>query len=126
MIRLCIVQAEIYRGLYCVPALNKSDAELLATIRTLDNTLEEWWSTVREFSSDGYPDSIMADFLFEMQYHYCTSAIHQTSSRCTAWVLNQDTRTAGSSLAISISAGRSLLKKFLDAKLHLLGHHLMY
>lgn len=126
LIRLCIVQAEIYRGLYCVPALNKSDAELLATIRTLDNSLDDWWSTVRVFSSDGYPDSIMADFLFGMQYHYCMSAIHQTSSRCTAWVLNQDTRAAGSSLAVSISAGRSLLNKFLDAKLHLLGHHLMY
>ncbi|OJJ53367.1 hypothetical protein ASPSYDRAFT_50866 [Aspergillus sydowii CBS 593.65] len=126
LIRLCIVQAEIYRGLYCVPALNKSDAELLATIRTLDNSLEDWWSTVRVFSSDGYPDSIMADFLFGMQYHYCMSAIHQTSSRCTAWVLNQDTRAAGSSLAVSISAGRSLLNKFLDAKLHLLGHHLMF
>jgi hypothetical protein len=125
-IRLCILQSEIYLGLYCVPALQKGDADLLATIRTLDSKLEEWRSSVPKFSKDPDSEHIMADFLFGMQYHYCMSAIHQTSSRCTAWALNQDTRAAGSSLAISIASSRSLLFKFLDAKPHLLGHHLMY
>ncbi|KAL4863514.1 hypothetical protein BDV12DRAFT_206449 [Aspergillus spectabilis] len=124
-IRLCILQSEIYLGLYCVPALQKGDADLLATIRTLDSKLEEWRSSVPKFSHDPDSDQIMADFLFAMQYHYCMSAIHQTSSRCTAWALNQDTHAAGSSLAISIASSRSLLFNFLDAKPHLLGHHLM-
>ncbi|KAL4780662.1 hypothetical protein BJX76DRAFT_38027 [Aspergillus varians] len=126
LIRLCIIQSEIYHGLYSIPAMRKSDAELLATIRTLDNTLEAWRESVPTFSNDLNSYETMADFLFEMQYHYCMTAIHQTSSRCTAWVLNQDTRAAGSSLAISISSGRSVLNKFLDAKPHLLGHHLMF
>jgi hypothetical protein len=68
----------------------------------------------------------MADLLFKMQYHYCMSAIHQTSSRCTAWVRNQDTRVAGSSLAISIGASRAVLNRFLDTSPQLLGQFLMY
>ncbi|KAL4790447.1 hypothetical protein BDV19DRAFT_333784 [Aspergillus venezuelensis] len=126
IIRLCLVQSDIYRGLYCVPALKKSDAELLATIRTLDSQLEEWRSTVPDFSNDPSTDGPMAGFLFDMQYHYCMCAIHQTSSRCTAWVSNQDTRAAGSSLAVSTTAARTVLHKFLAARPHLLGHHLMF
>ncbi|KAL4935384.1 hypothetical protein BDV06DRAFT_207127 [Aspergillus oleicola] len=126
LIRLCLVQSDIYRGLYCMPALKKSDAELLASIRTLDSELEEWWSSVPNFSNDPSNDGAMADFLFEMQYHYCMAAIHQTSSRCTAWVSNQDTRAAGSSLAVSTAAARTVMNKFLAARPHLLGHHLMF
>ncbi|KAL5337960.1 hypothetical protein BJX70DRAFT_218212 [Aspergillus crustosus] len=124
-IRLCLVQAEIYRGLYCISSLQKGDAELLATIRHLDSMLEEWHSSVPVFSPDPDSETIMADFLFDMQYHYCMAAIHQTSSRCTAWALNQDTRAAGSSLAISIASSRSVLFRFLGAKPHLMGNHLM-
>ncbi|KAL4878183.1 hypothetical protein BJY04DRAFT_209408 [Aspergillus karnatakaensis] len=125
-IRLCIVQADIYRNLYSISAMQKSDADLLGSIRTLDTMLEEWHSSVPTFSRDPDSEETMADFLFEMQYHYCMSAIHQTSSRCRAWALNQDTRAAGSSLAISIASSRSLLFKFLDAKPHLMGHYLMF
>ncbi|KAL2797412.1 C6 zinc finger domain protein [Aspergillus keveii] len=126
IIRLSIVQSEIYRGLYSCPALRQSDAELLATIRRLDSALEEWWSSVPVFTDDIQNDPTMADLLFKMQYHYCMSAIHQTSSRCTAWVRNQDTRVAGSSLAISIGASRAVLNRFLDTSPQLLGQFLMF
>ncbi|KAL2812678.1 hypothetical protein BDW59DRAFT_155210 [Aspergillus cavernicola] len=125
-IRLSLLQSEIHRGLYSIPALQKSDAELLATIRSLDSALEDWRSSVPTFATDPDTESHMADFIFEMQYHYCMAAIHQTSSRCTAWVVNQDTRAAGSSLAVSISASRSVLNKFLETKPQLLGHFLMF
>ncbi|KAL4925532.1 uncharacterized protein BDV17DRAFT_300290 [Aspergillus undulatus] len=125
LIRLSLLKSDIYRGLYSLSALQKSDADLLATIRTLDIALEEWWSSVHRLSNDPNSNFILADFVFEMQYHYSMAAIHQASSRCTAWVLNQDTRAAGSSLAISICAGRSVLNKFLQASPHLFGHQLM-
>ncbi|KAL3478305.1 hypothetical protein BJX99DRAFT_107793 [Aspergillus californicus] len=126
LVRLCLVQSEIYTGLYCVPAMAKSDAELLASIRSLDSALDAWRSSVPVFAADPDSEAGMADFVFQMQYHYCMAAIHQTSSRCTAWVANQDTRAAGSSLAISIAASRSVLLKFLETKPHLLGHFLMF
>jgi hypothetical protein len=126
LIRLSIVQSEIYRGLYSCPALRQSDAELLGTIRRLDSALEEWWSSVPVFTDDIHNDPTMADLLFKMQYHYCMAAIHQTSSRCTAWVRNQDTRAAGSSLAISIGASRAVLNRFLDTSPQLLGQFVMY
>ncbi|KAL2825875.1 hypothetical protein BJY01DRAFT_256149 [Aspergillus pseudoustus] len=128
IIRLGLVQSEIYRGLYSCAALRQSDAELLATIRRLDSALEEWWSSVPIFTPEGvaHGEPTMADFLFKMQYHYCMAAIHQTSSRCTAWVLNQDTRAAGSSLALSVGASRAVLTKFLEALPHDLGHFLMF
>lgn len=126
LIRLCLVQFEIYRGLYCMSALQQEDAELLATIRRLDTALEEWRSTVPVFSTDPNCETAILDFLFTIQYHYCMVAIHQTSSRCVAWALNQDTRAAGSSLAISISSSRSVLHNFLKMKPHLQGHYLTY
>jgi hypothetical protein len=125
LIRLALIQSSIYNGLYSPPALRQSDAELLATIRRLDSALEEWWSSVPTYPTDADHLFHMVNSLFRMQYHYSMSAIHQTSSRCTAWVSNQDTRAAGSSLAISIGASRSVLRIFLETKPQLLGHHLM-
>lgn len=126
LIRLSLVQSEIYRSLYSTSALQQDDAELLATIRRLDSALEEWRSTVPIFSTDPNHETAILDFLFTIQYHYCMAAIHQTSSRCTAWALNQDTRAAGSSLAISISSSRSVLHNFLKMKPHVQGHYLTY
>jgi hypothetical protein len=115
LIRLSLVQSKVYHGLYSFSAQRQSDADLLATIRSLDIALDEWRSSVPTFSGQfAQNENRMADFLFEMQYHYCMAAIHQTSSRCTAWVRNQDTRAAGSSLALSVAASRSVLRKFLE------------
>lgn len=116
LIRLSLVQSKVYHGLYSFSAQRQSDADLLATIRSLDIALDEWRSSVPTFSGLSIDrENRMADFLFEMQYHYCMAAIHQTSSRCTAWVRNQDTRAAGSSLAVSVGASRSGLRKFLES-----------
>ncbi|PKX96515.1 Zn(II)2Cys6 transcription factor [Aspergillus novofumigatus IBT 16806] len=127
LIRLSLVQSKVYHGLYSFSAQRQSDADLLATIRSLDIALDEWRSSVPTFS--GRPtqnENRMADFLFEMQYHYCMAAIHQTSSRCTAWVQNQDTRVAGSSLALSVAASRSVLRKFLETDPQSEGQFLLF
>ncbi|KAH2210078.1 hypothetical protein KXW59_005709 [Aspergillus fumigatus] len=127
LIRLSLVQSKVYHGLYSFSAQRQSDADLLATIRSLDIALEEWRSSVP--TSWGLPtphENRMAGFLFEMQYHYTMAAIHQTSSRCTAWVRNQDTRAAGSSLALSVAASRSLLRKFLETDPQIEGQFLLF
>ncbi|KAF4165907.1 hypothetical protein CNMCM6936_007210 [Aspergillus lentulus] len=127
LIRLSLVQSKVYHGLYSFSAQRQSDADLLATIRSLDIALDEWRASVPTFS--GLPrqnENRMADFLFEMQYHYCMAAIHQTSSRCTAWVRNQDTRAAGSSLALSVAASRSVLRKFLETDPQSEGQFLLF
>ncbi|GFF25762.1 C6 transcription factor, putative [Aspergillus lentulus] len=127
LIRLSLVQSKVYHGLYSFSAQRQSDADLLATIRSLDIALDEWRASVPTFS--GLPrqnENRMADFLFEMQYYYCMAAIHQTSSRCTAWVRNQDTRAAGSSLALSVAASRSVLRKFLETDPQSEGQFLLF
>ncbi|KAF7167243.1 hypothetical protein CNMCM6106_002874 [Aspergillus hiratsukae] len=127
LIRLSLVQSKIYHGLYSFSAQRQSDADLLATIRSLDIALDEWRSSVPTFSGLSIErENRMADFLFEMQYHYCMAAIHQTSSRCTAWVRNQDTRAAGSSLALSVGASRSGLRKFLESDPQREGQFLLF
>ncbi|KAL4947239.1 C6 zinc finger domain protein [Aspergillus filifer] len=127
MIRLSLVQSRIYHGLYSVSALRQSDAELLATIRSLDCVLEEWRSSVPLYSKGASRnEGSMVDFLVQMQYHYCMAAIHQTSSRCTSWTKNQDTHAAGSSLAIGVGASRSVLQTFLETQPQLEGHFLRF
>ncbi|RHZ53434.1 uncharacterized protein CDV56_104911 [Aspergillus thermomutatus] len=127
LIRLCQIQSKIYQGLYSFSAQRQSDADLLATIRSLDIALEEWRSSVPTFSGRPiHSENRMADFLFDMQYHYCMAAIHQTSSRCTAWVRNQDTCAAGSSLALSVGASRSVLRKFLETDPQREGQFLLF
>ncbi|CAG8148045.1 unnamed protein product [Penicillium nalgiovense] len=134
MIHLSLVQSEVYHGLYSVSAQGQSDAELLATIRRLDCALDEWWSSIpvyslsssRDEGSSSRDEGSMVDFLLQMQHHYCIATIHQTSSRCTSWIENQDTRAAGSSLAIGVEASRSVLQRFLETQPHLEGHFLLF
>ncbi|OQD76786.1 hypothetical protein PENANT_c116G05132 [Penicillium antarcticum] len=74
LIRLCIVQSEIYRGLYSCSALQQSDAELLATIRRLDSALEEWWSFL------GTSPQLLGRFLTPCFSELMTSTIHLFSN----------------------------------------------
>ena len=121
-IRLSIVQSEIYRRLYAVSALRQTDAQLLRTIRDLDELLENWKLSVpidnrptfteRPSDAGSMPSSVM-----QLQYHYCMATIHQASGRCSSWAQNQNTHGPGSSLAISVEASRSLLRKFSESEL---------
>ncbi|PWY91023.1 C6 zinc finger domain protein, partial [Aspergillus heteromorphus CBS 117.55] len=123
-LRIAVLQSQIYRGLYSVPALRQTDAQLLGTIRDLDNALEVWRSSVPFSNRPRFNDRdshalSTPDTIFQLQYLYCMTMIHQASGRCSSWVQNKDTSEAGSSLAISVEASRSLLQKLLDDRLHL-------
>ncbi|RAL00694.1 uncharacterized protein BO80DRAFT_455602 [Aspergillus ibericus CBS 121593] len=108
-IRLAILQSQVYHGLYSMKALRQTDAQLLSTIRDLDDALETWRIPT---------PSVRPNTLFQLQYLYCMAMIHQASGKCSVWVQNHDTSEAGSSLAISVEASRSMLQKFLDDRLH--------
>ncbi|KAK1149630.1 hypothetical protein N8T08_005181 [Aspergillus melleus] len=131
LIRLSIVQSEIYRRLYAVSALRQTDAQLLRTIRDLDELLENWKLSVpidnrptfteRPSDAGSMPSSIM-----QLQYHYCMATIHQASGRCSSWAQNQNTHGPGSSLAISVEASRSLLRKFSESELEFHRYNLLF
>lgn len=127
--RMAIIQSQIYRRLYSVVAQNKTDAELLSTIRDLDQLLEDWKLSIpmdvrpslthRPTGGEDIPSSI-----FQLQYHYCMVTIHQVSGRCMSWT--QDTRGLGSSLAISVEASRSLLKIVSHSELQIHRYNLLF
>ncbi|PLB46588.1 putative C6 transcription factor [Aspergillus steynii IBT 23096] len=130
-IRLSIVQSEIYRRLYSVSALRQTDAQLLGTIQDLDELLENWKLSIpidnrptfteRPSDAGSMPSSVM-----QLQYHYCMATIHQASGRCSSWAQNQNTHGPGSSLAISVEASRSLLRKFSESELDFHRRNLMF
>ncbi|PYI07240.1 hypothetical protein BO78DRAFT_406725 [Aspergillus sclerotiicarbonarius CBS 121057] len=122
-IRLAILQSQVYHGLYSMKALRQTDAQLLGTIRDLDDALETWRMSIparnRPRLIDRETDAVSTpNTLFQLQYLYCMAMIHQASGKCSVWVQNHDTSEAGSSLAISVEASRSMLQKFLDDRLH--------
>lgn len=129
-IRLSIVQSEIYRRLYSLSALRQKDAELLRTIRDLDESLENWKLSIPIDNRPTFTDrpseagSILSSVL-QLQYHYCMATIHQASGRCSSWSQNQNTHGPGSSLAISVEASRSLLRKFSESELDFHRHNLL-
>ncbi|PIG81644.1 hypothetical protein AARAC_002155 [Aspergillus arachidicola] len=127
--RMAIIQSQIYRRLYSAVAQNKTDAELLSTIRDLDQLLEDWKLSIpmdlrpslthRPTGGEDIPSSI-----FQLQYHYCMVTIHQVSGRCMSWT--QDTRGLGSSLGISVEASRSLLKIVSLSELQIHRYNLLF
>ncbi|PYI14777.1 putative C6 transcription factor [Aspergillus violaceofuscus CBS 115571] len=131
--RLATLQSRIYRDLYSPSALRQSDADLLRTIRDLDHELEAWKTTLPPVNQPSFaagrrtpPHRDMRFSIFHVQYHHCMVLIHQTSSRCAAWIRNQDTRGTSSSLAISVAASRALLEEFLESRLELGPENLLF
>ncbi|KAI2904527.1 transcriptional regulator family: Fungal Specific TF [Aspergillus niger] len=121
-IRLAMLQSEVYHRLYSLKALRQTDAQLLGAIRDLDSALEIWRMSIptnfRPRLIDRETNALdMQNTIFQLHYLYCMGMIHQASGRCSSWVQNQDTSEAGSSLAISVEASRSMLQKFLDDRL---------
>ncbi|KAJ5374303.1 hypothetical protein N7517_006309 [Penicillium concentricum] len=118
-LRLSMLISNIYRELYSVRGLQKSDADVLMTIRKLDNDLEAWRMSIpsqkmpRSSASDS--SSIrMLEIRFLMnrlEYHQCMGILHQASSRCKSW--NEDIHGMyegiNSSLALAVEASRSSL-----------------
>ncbi|OQD81585.1 hypothetical protein PENANT_c026G09190 [Penicillium antarcticum] len=126
-LRLSIIKARAHRELYSVSSLRKSDAELLKSIRVLDDELEEWrlsvppaWRPTMSFSSEtSDPNMGMHSVLLRLNYHLCMAIIHQASGRCKSWMEGQNGMMDGvsSSMALSVEASRSSLC-YLEAAEH--------
>ncbi|KAJ5788330.1 hypothetical protein N7457_003320 [Penicillium paradoxum] len=127
-LRLSIIKSRAYDTLYSVASRKKSDAEILKSIRELDDELEEWrlsipleWRPTSSFthkSSD--PNVCMFPVMLRLNYYLCKSIVHQASIRCKRWI-RESLLVDGvnSSLAISIEASRSTLC-YLEAAEHVL------
>lgn len=132
-LRLALIQSHIYQLLYTPAALKMSHADLLRTIRKLDDSLESWRESIQCFyrpsfatfleNSNGTHD--LRSSIFHLQYHHCIMMIHQTSSRCYLWKENQDTQDMASSLAITVAASRHLLGSFLTSRFDLNSQNLL-
>ncbi|CAI7645466.1 unnamed protein product [Penicillium pancosmium] len=116
-LRLSMVVSIIYRDLYSIRGLQKSDSEILMAIRRLDHDLETWRMSIpshqwlHSFSSDTFSIRIVdtRSLMNRLEYHRCMGIIHQASSRCKSW--NEDTsgisEGINSSLALAVEASRS-------------------
>lgn len=131
-LRLSFIKAEAYNRLYAPSALLKSDAELLRSIRELDDMLEAWRTSFPEeirpplaYHQDSrYTSRIHVRwFILCLEYHHCMSAIHQASSRCKTWSGDGDIQEGvSSSLDLALQASRSILLYFRHGEQHLLPH----
>lgn len=127
-LRLSIIKSRAYSHLYSVSALQKSDADLLKSIRELDDELEKWrlsippdWRPIMSFSPKASdPNVSMHSLVQRLNYYLCMTVIHQAGSRCKAWIKGSGTMDGvSSSLALSVEASRSTLC-YLEAAEHVL------
>lgn len=127
-LRLSIIKSRAHSALYSVSALKKSDADLLKSIRELDDELEEWrlslppnWRPTMSFSPEASdPNVSMHSVMLRLNYYLCMTIIHQASSRCKAWMQGTGMMDGvSSSLALSVEASRSTLC-YLEAAEHVL------
>ncbi|KAJ5569474.1 transcriptional regulator family: Fungal Specific TF [Penicillium hispanicum] len=127
-LRLSIIKSRAHTALYSMRARQKSDADLLKSIRELDDELEEWrlsippqWRPTMSFSTEtSDPNISMYSVFLRLNYYLCMTLIHQASSRCKAWVEGSGMMDGvSSSLALSVEASRSTLC-YLEAAEHVL------
>lgn len=133
-VRLAFIESKIHRELYSPCALKQSNADLLRVIRDSDHSLEAWRNTIPFVSRPSlvaYTGNTILNVdlrvsIFHVQYHHFMLMVHQASSRCDSWARNLDTRGTGSSLAISVTASRSLLGGFIHTPFELCSQNLLF
>lgn len=136
-LRLSILKSKAVRALYSVGSLRKSDAELLHTIRELDEELENWRTSIPaeyapslsirkdiKLAKDISQLTSMLHIELHLDYHYLLNIIHCASGRCVAdWNEDGQEMIFGleSSLDISVEASRSTLIYLSEAAPRLAG-----
>ncbi|PWY69084.1 hypothetical protein BO70DRAFT_382626 [Aspergillus heteromorphus CBS 117.55] len=119
-LRLTMLKSKTYRTLYSSSALRKSDAQLLQTIRELDDELEQWRLSVPVphrpslgplFETHSNPLLRMQGIVVRLEYHYMMVTIHRSSGRCQAWKNTEMGEMEGvnSSMVLAVEASRSTL-----------------
>lgn len=124
-LRLCIIKSKAVDKLYANDSVLKSDAEILRTIRELDEELEEWRSalpaeiapslSIRKgmtLSEDLTDCASMLHIELHLEYHHLLNAIHCASRRCAAPSVGDGGPVnygVQSSLDVSVEASRSTI-----------------
>ncbi|KAG5926360.1 hypothetical protein E4U42_003394 [Claviceps africana] len=124
-LRLSMVKSKALQTLYSCSSLQMSDAELLKTIRELDEELESWRKSmpgpyspslsIRKDVKLAQDASVSQNMLFihlHMDYHFLLNIIHFASGRCTRRGCDSAqglTFGVQSSFEISVEASRSTL-----------------
>ncbi|KAL4980949.1 hypothetical protein BDW66DRAFT_156087 [Aspergillus desertorum] len=127
-LRPSMIKSRAFAALYSHNGLRKSDAEVIRSIRELDEELECWRTSLPphlrpQLSFTPKHDKPKNTFLIltHMNYYSCVNLIRLASSRCNAWRLpfpHGGTLIHGlqSSLALSVEASRSLLLFLRDSE----------
>jgi hypothetical protein len=136
-LRLSLLKSKTVSSLYSAGSLRKSDAELLRTIRELDEDLENWRASIpAEYAPElGIRRHVkLAEHLntaasmlhieLYLDYHYLLNIIHCASGRCVVdWNESGQEMIFGlqSSLDLSVEASRSTLIYLREAAPRLAG-----
>ncbi|EHK21433.1 uncharacterized protein TRIVIDRAFT_180483 [Trichoderma virens Gv29-8] len=136
-LRLSLLKSKTVSALYSAGALRKSDAELLRTIRELDEDLENWRASIppeyapalsirNRVKLDETLDinTSMLRIELHLDYHYLLNMIHCASGRCVVdWSESGKEMIFGlqSSLDLSVEASRSTLIYLSEAAPRLAG-----
>ena len=132
-LRLTLLKSKAVQALYSAASLRKSDAELLRTIRELDEELERWRASIpAEYTpalsvrrdvklvGDLNRSRNMLHIELHLDYHYLLNIIHCASGRCVVdWSGPDSDKSFGvqSSLELSVTASRSTII-YLSAAAH--------
>jgi hypothetical protein len=124
-LRLIQIKSRAAKELFSVAASKKSDAELLLTIRELDEELERWRVSIpteyapslairksAKLSEYMAQSENMLQIELHLAYHHLLSIIHRASGRCAGDQSNEASETnfgLQSSLDLSVEASRSTL-----------------
>ncbi|KAL7791849.1 hypothetical protein V8C37DRAFT_416595 [Trichoderma ceciliae] len=136
-LRLSLLKSKAVSALYSAGSLRKSDAELLRTIRELDEDLENWRASIPAEYAPAlsiHKHVKLADTLnmaksmlhieLHLDYHYLLNIIHCASGRCVVdWNESGQEMIFGlqSSLDLSVEASRSTLIYLREAAPRLAG-----
>ncbi|RAH78670.1 hypothetical protein BO86DRAFT_438078, partial [Aspergillus japonicus CBS 114.51] len=129
MADLTLHVSRLYISLYAPEAFAKSSIELLQTIISLDNQLEEWRlsipkpfrPTIHVFKLPTHSLCDIDLLLLNLKFHHTLGCIHQVVHRCQSWAgETASSRDAlESSLSISLQASVSSLELLRATKLAL-------
>ncbi|OGM47795.1 hypothetical protein ABOM_003306 [Aspergillus bombycis] len=116
-LRLSKIKSEAYEALYSAGAQRKSDSEILSSIRTLDEALDQWrvslHSDIRPTLLFSHEMPVSANLntqavMLRLAYYHCVTMIHQASERGR---LSNDGTAGGinTSISLAINASTSTL-----------------
>jgi hypothetical protein len=130
-IKLSQIKSRAYKLLYSAVAIRKTDAQLLMSIRQLDDELETWRIAIPHkyrpnlsFSHETQVNQENLDIralIVRLEYHHCVTVIHQATGRCAGRGTSSNGTMNGinTSTALAVEASRSSLR-YLQITHHIL------